>query len=178
MDTAILAPRFAVFRGPRTDVDGLPPGMLPPPVVASLGLDLSASRYTRQVDGSPAFLVPSAEFVCLYTDNEAIGSCWQPQIVRNGQAVATGICGPGLDSEHIVSFGLVPDGVSEVTVLRTNVPSVTVPVEGNVFVARTSSSPPLPLKVSWIEDGKRVVRSSGIPPKVARRGCGGGRPSG
>ena len=142
-----------------------------------MGLDLAASRYAREVYGKPAYLVPAKGLVCLYTENEAVGSCWKPAVVRGGQAVATSLCGPGLDAGHVVTFGLVPDGVREVTVLRTNVPSVTAPVEGNVFVVRSSSKPPLPLRVTWIENGRPVVRSSGIPPRVAREGCRERRPA-
>lgn len=171
VDPEVLSPHFAVFRGPRDDADEVPQGMILGPVISGLGLDLNASRYAREIAGGPAYLVPGSRSICLYTESEAVGSCWQPRIVASGQAIATSLCGPGLDADHVVTFGLVPDGVEEVTVLRTNVPSVTVAVEGNVFVAKTSSEPPLPLRVSWIRGDKRFARSSGIPAEVARRGC-------
>lgn len=170
VDTATLAPRFAVFRGPRERADELK-RRFPHQMVVALGLDLEASRLSRLVYGKPAYLIPAKGPICLFTANEAVGSCWKPGVIASGRAIATGLCGPGLDADHVVTFGLVPDGVREVTILRTNVPSVTVPVEGNLFVGKTSSKTPLPLNVTWIQGGKRVVRSSGIPPKVAREGC-------
>lgn len=175
VDTGSLGPQFGVFRGSRGARDELPGGMILAPVAAGLGLDLAASRYSRDFDGRPAYLVPGRDFVCLYSFNEAVGSCWKPAIIRRGLAIASALCGPGLDSGHVATFGLVPDGVSEVTIVRTNVPSVTVPVEGNVFVGLSSSETPLPMQVAWEERGRRVVRSSGIPPAVAREGCGASR---
>lgn len=170
VDTANLAPGFAVFRGPREDRDRLR-RHFPYGLIASMGLDLDASRYSRQVYGEAAHLIPAKGLVCLLTANEAVGSCWKPAVIKAGKAVATTLCGPGLGAGQVVTFGLVPDGIEEVTIVRTNVPSVTVPVEGNVFVGKTSSTPPLPLRVAWDQGGERVVRSSGIPPKVAREGC-------
>ena len=145
--------------------------MIPRRIADGLRLDLDGSRFSRQFAGEPLYLVPAPLLGCLYGKNEAIGSCWQTRTIRDGRAVATTLCGPGLAADRIVTFGVVPDGVREVTIPRSNVPDLTVPVRGNVFVGKTSSKPPLPLQVTWTLRGEKLVRSSGIPPKVAREGC-------
>lgn len=170
-DPAAFASGFAVFAGEREPADELPRGLIPRRLSNAFGLDLDASRLSRDYEGEPLFLVPAPGLICMYTQSEAIGSCWPPRILREGRAVASILCGPALGRDQISTFGIVPDGVREVTVLRSNVADVTVPVHGNVFAALSNSEPPLPVAVSWMEDGERVFRSSGIPPKVAREGC-------
>lgn len=166
-----LAGDYAVFRGPRHSEDDLPQGFIPRRIVLQLHLDTGQSRFARYLDGEAAYLVPAQRSICLFSYNEAVGSCWPPATLAMGSAIATTLCGPGLGAHQVVTFGVVPDGVRKVTVVRTNVPSRTVAVEGNVFVAKTSSKPPLPLRIFWFEGGRRVTRSAGIPPKVAREGC-------
>lgn len=170
-DLDALGPSFAVFEGEREPADEVSPKLIPQATTETLGLDVSASRFSRRIQGNPFFLVPGIGMVCLYGRSDAIGSCWPPRIVREGRAVASALCGPGRFSDRVFTFGIVPDGVGEVTIVRTNVPSATVPVHGNVFVGATSSKPPLPLRVRWEVDGEWVIRSSGIPAKVAREGC-------
>lgn len=109
--------------------------------------------------------------VCMFTGNEAVGSCWGVRSVGEGIATATAMCGPGLPKGMVATHGIVKDGVEKVTILRSNVPDQTVPVEGNVYIAMTSSEPPLPTRLSWVEDGERVIAKTGIPPKLARQGC-------
>lgn len=170
-DPAAFASRFAVFAGERESADELPRGLIPRQVSNAFGLDLEASRLSRDYEGEPLFLVPAPGLICMYTQSEAVGSCWPPRILREGRAVASILCGPALGRGQVSTFGIVPDGIREVTVVRSNVPDVTVPVHGNVFAALSSSKPPLPVAVSWVENGERVFRSSGIPPRVAREGC-------
>jgi hypothetical protein len=170
-DLTALSPDFAVFSGERGAEDEVPAGLIPGQVAAMLKLELDEARYSRELRDGPLFLVPAPRLICMYTDIEAVGSCWLRRTIRDGRSVASTLCGPGLSRKRIVTFGVVPDGVREVTILRSDIPDVTVPVQGNAFVAWTSSVPPLPVQVSWEQEGKRLLRSSGIPPKVAREGC-------
>lgn len=165
------AMEYAVFRGPRDAQDNLPAGLIPKRIARALHLDLGASRYARIWDKGRFYLVPSAKLTCLVGENDAVGSCWPTATVTAGLATTTTLCGPGLKPGTVATFGMVPDGVSTVTILRTNVPNRTVPVQGNVFVGLTSSQPPLPMRVAWLQDGQRVVHPTGIPPRVAREGC-------
>ncbi len=166
-----LSADFAVFRGPREAEDEMPKDLVPARIAAMLHIDLRLSRYARDLYGEGLYLVPSRKMTCMFGRNEAVGNCWPTETVAEHMAIASTLCGPGLGADKVVTFGVVPDGAKKVTVVRTNVPSRTVPVEGNVFVAKTSSEPPLPLQIFWFEDGKKVTHSAGIPAKVAREGC-------
>lgn len=168
---AALAKDFSVFRGSRTDRDKIPEDLVPTHVATTLALDLSAARFSRTLNGSPLFLVPSVRITCLFGKNRAVGSCWPTRTVVEQRATTTTLCGPGLSKRHIVTFGIVPDGVKRVTVMRPDGSGATAVVKGNIFVARSASTPPLPHQISWVSDSKQIVRSTGIPPDVARSGC-------
>ena len=165
-----LDKEFALFRRPREPRDELPP-KLAREVEAALGLDVTTSRLARTFEGEQVYLVPSREITCMVSRHDAVGACWGTQGARSADATSTALCGPGLPRGRIATFGLAPDGVEEVTIIRSNVPDRTVPVIGNVYVAMTSSAPPLPVHLSWVRDGARVVRKTGIPPNFAPAGC-------
>lgn len=169
-----LQERFAVFRGPRVAADEVPPSLLPRKIADQVGLDLSASRLARRYQGNAVYLVSSADLVCTYSRSNEVGNCWPIPTVESGLATATSICGLGAGADEIVTYGIVPDGVMEVTIPREQEPDRTVAVAGNVYVAATSARPPLPLRLTFVEDGRRVVRPTGIPPDLARKGCGSG----
>lgn len=163
-----------MFRGPRVAADEVPPSLLPRKIADQVGLDLMASRLARRYEGNAVYLVPSPDLVCTYSRSNEVGNCWPIPTVESGLATATSICGLGGDAGEVVTYGVVPDGVGKVTILREKEPDRTVRVIGNVYVGATSARPPLPLRLTFVEDGKRVVRPTGIPPDIARKGCGSG----
>lgn len=165
-----LGRQLAVLRGPREPRDDLPPA-LAGKVETILQIDPSASRYARKVAGKPAYLVPTRKMTCLFSANEAIGSCWGSDAVRAGTATSTALCGPGLPAHRIATFGIARDWVERVTLLRNNTPDVTVPVEGNLYVAISSSQPPLPARLALEGQGRRVVQATGLPPAIVKAGC-------
>ena len=162
---------FAVFRGVRTEADVIPTTLVPRAIARRVGLDMETSRLARSYGGRAIYIVNSPELVCLYSRNYEVGNCWPTSTVERGMATATSICGLGAKANEVVTYGIVPDAVSRVTVLRSNEPDRTAPVIGNVYVGVTGSQPPLPLQLAFEQDGKRVVRPTGIPPNIARKGC-------
>jgi len=165
-----LIPTFAVFRRARTLGDEIPVEVLPREIVASLGLDMTTSRFARTYEKKLIYLVASPELVCTYSPYNPVSNCWPLATVKQGSATAASICGLGTRAGETVIYGIVPDGVRSVTILRRS-GDERVPVAGNMFVAPTSSKPPLPTHLSFRLEGKKVIRSTGIPADVARRGC-------
>jgi hypothetical protein len=173
---ALLRRHFAIFSRARQVADRLPMGLVPHAAVSSLGLDPGHSRMARAFKSIPIFLLPGARSTCVVSRSQAIGGCWPTSLVVKGFATTTTICGTGVDERHVVSVGVVPDGVSAVTVARSDGRDSTVPVLGNVFVARTSAKPPLPLWIIWMVQGERVVQPTGLSQRVAEHGCSAFRP--
>lgn len=165
-----LEPNLAVFRGPRTTKDRMPSALLAK-VNPALPLEYRRSRFARMFEGKPVYLVPSPQMTCLITDNESVGSCWGTRAVRGGFATNTVLCAPALSEHEIVTFGIAHDGFEEATTIRTNGPDVTVPVLGNVYIAFSSSEPPLPARLALEGEGKRAVQRSGIPRSAINEGC-------
>ena len=167
-----LIREFGLFRRPSLKGDAVPKSLLPRRVARAVGLDLSTSRLARNFEGKPVYVVRSAKAVCTYSRSTEIGNCWPPSTVARGIASATSICGLGTRPGQIATYGIVPDGVTRITVPRRRSPSVTVPVIHNIYVAVSSVQPPLPMHVVQHlgHDGRRVT-PTGIPPGVAKRGC-------
>ncbi len=172
-----LAERFAVFARARTERDTIPNSLLPRSIAVRLGLDPETARRARLYKGSPVYLASSPRLTCTFSRRNEVGNCWPNPTVLRGLAAAASICGLGNESNQVVVYGLLPDGAERVTVPSPGRPASTVPVIGNVFIATVSSEPPLPQRFSFLRDGRRFNRPTGIPPEVALEGCGGGRPN-
>ncbi len=165
-----LVPTFAVFRRARTLGDEIPMEVLPRQIAASLGLDMTTSRFARTYEKQLIYLVASTELVCTYSSYNPVSNCWPLATVKQGRAMAASICGLGTRAGETVIYGIVPDGAKSVTILRRG-GDERFRVAGNMFVAPTSSAPPLPTHLAFRLGGRKVVRSTAIPPDVARRGC-------
>lgn len=162
---------LALFRRNQTDRDQIPEAVLPRSLARRLDFNMADSRVALTHHGEPVYVVRSDALVCTYSWRVELGNCWPPSAVARGLASATSICGLGTAPGKIATFGLVPDGVRRVTVLRNGRSDYSVPVRGNMYVAVGSSTPPLPLRIQLVYDRKRVLRPTGIPPAVAKRGC-------
>ena len=174
--TTSVAAHFSLFKRARTGADEIPVELLPRSVATKLGLDLDTSRLARHYKGQPVFVVTSRELTCTFSNRNEVGNCWPTWTAERGLASAASICGLGGGPDKVVIFGLLPDGVDTVTVLRPGGQDVGVPVVGNVFIATVGSKPPLPQHFAFVAGGKQMVHPTGIPPDVARHGCGGGLP--
>ncbi len=162
---------LAVFRGAREPADRLPSDLAPPGLLSDFGLEPSSSRFARMLDRDRIYLATGARITCMLSDNHSLGGCWPVRTVAQGLATTTEICPPPDGGDEIVTVGIAPDGVRRVTIHRSNEPDRVVTVVGNVFVAATGSKPPLPERLSWRQDGQRVVHPTGIPSDIAREGC-------
>jgi hypothetical protein len=160
---------IAALSGPRVAEDRMPADLAAK--VEAFGMDPADSRYAREFEGEPVYLLPSPEVTCLFSGNDAVAGCWGTSAVAGGFATSTALCGPALPRGKVATFGIVHDGVEKVRVLRTNVPDGRVPVEGNVYVAMTSSEPPLPAQLVREGNGTRAVQQTGLPPRIVKEGC-------
>lgn len=166
-----LRRHFGILSRPRQTIDQIPAGVVPESAASSLGLKLEQSRLARVVGSTAVFLLPGSRSTCIVSRNPALGGCWPTSVVATGFASTTTICGSGVDSRHVVTVGVVPDGVPAITLMRADGRRSTVKVRHNIFLTRTSSRPPLPLQIAWTVQGRRVSHPTGLPPRVAQRGC-------
>ncbi len=171
-----LAAGFSAFGGFHTAADTIPPDLLPAPIARRLHLHRSESRRARLYRGQPVYVLSSPRLTCTFSRRNEVGNCWPTETVREGLATAASICGLGGDAGKTVVYGLLPNEIKKVTVPSPGRGTQTVPVIGNVYIAAVSSTPPLPQHVGFTYQGRRVTIPTGIPPEVARNGCGNGMP--
>jgi len=125
--------------------------------------------------GRQYFLVPGNGVLCLYDQNPDGGSATQGCVstpeAAGGHLVGVDLCGPNMTSNELGVYGVVPDGVVDVSVKRSNGSVVRVPVRGNVYAATLrASARALPTSVSWSAADGRHLRPVPLPPGGAP-GC-------
>ncbi len=132
---------LGILRRPRTPADALPPAeahvFLDSPAAAN-GANVTLARRAQGFSaGAAAWIVPGNGMICFIFDNPPAGgggTC-QPDasVSSGGFPVLTGAAGayPGISSVA----GVVPDGVSEVTLAIIHKGTVVVPVHENVYMA-------------------------------------------
>lgn len=169
-----LAAGFSAFGGFHSAEDTIPPTLLPRRITKRLKFDRDDSRRARLYRGQPVFVLSSDRLTCTFSHRNEVSNCWPTETVRRGLATGASICGLGGDAGRTVVYGLLPDGVKKVTVPGSGESTQRVPVVGNVYIAAVSSTPPLPQRVHFTYDGTPVEIPTGIPPEVARNGCGNG----
>jgi hypothetical protein len=146
-------------------------GGLPPEVEETYGIALGNARLATVVDGAPLLVAPGERGLCLIDAAEAVTNCWSTETALGGDAIVSSLCSPGRRHGSITVAGLVPNGVSRVTVKRRHFGNATVPVRHNVFAASLPGGNPLPLKATWEQQGRRETHSTGIPPNARFRKC-------
>jgi hypothetical protein len=161
---ARLRRSFGIMRRVSRRADHLPGGVLPPTYESEFGARPAAARLAYVEAGEVGlYVIPGEGWVCLVGSDGITSNCWSLDTVLAGDASAAALCAPHLPPGMIELAGLVPDGVSRVTLRRPNGIEMVAPVRGNVFVANTTSASPLPRIVHWTRHGHRETHSSGLP---------------
>lgn len=137
------ASQFAALTSGRSAGDNLPPAVRA--ALASAGLLSSnpwganfalAHRVDAAAGGTPVYLVPADGYVCaVFAGDPAAVDCRSTSAVAAGDLLTT-IEGSG--AEEIV--GVVPDGVSAVTVQSQSGSTDSVPVRDNVYKTKASNA--------------------------------------
>jgi hypothetical protein len=146
-------------------------GLVAEEIVARLGLSLSEARLARTTP-SRLYAIPGEKAVCLLDLNGVSSPCWTPATVEEGKAVSTSFCAQHLPAGELQMVGLVPDGVSTVSILREDGSRATARVKYNVFVAQLSSDGALPTRLAWKGAGGVHNQIAGVSPRIARQPCG------
>ena len=125
------ASAFAILRRPQVEGDSLPEERWPSlegGMVGRLGLNPSLARRAS-TDAGDAWVIPGNGFVCL----DCGGACCNTaEAAAAGQIVTWTSTRSG---DRCIVHGLVPDGVSEVTLVTTTGATGEVSVRDNVYGA-------------------------------------------
>jgi len=173
---ADLAAEYSVFRSPQRSIDMLRPAQLSS--LKASGLVMSGTRFLGYAaGGGRVYLVPAQHLLslplaparCLSSVQRLIEQESLPVLRREYQQAALCIvvlgagamtqdCGPAkgtsyalLSAKGTPAFGLVPNGVSAVTVTFPTSPPTTVPVHRNFFVVVAPSQSAPACGVQWLD---------------------------
>jgi hypothetical protein len=119
------------------------------PGAARAGANPALVRTATADNGETVSVIPASGQMCI-ADSHA-NTCNATSEAVEGYVVASEICGPWLTGGHTRIVGLVPDGVSSVTVATSGSP-IFINVRDNVYVLDTASSP------SSVSFGSQTIR--------------------
>jgi hypothetical protein len=161
---------FRVMRADRRAVDELPSGLASE--ARTLGMDPLAARLAYDLGTSHLYAMTGGDRFCVMDSRRVLTNCWPKGDVLRGAAGMAALCAPNLAPGTIQLAGIVPDGVSRVTVIRPDRRDVTVPVDRNAWLAVLPGKDPLPLTVRWRGSGRVERHLSGIPDGTTYERCG------
>lgn len=164
---ARLRARFHVLRRARTTLDQLPAGF----DLTRFPVDRNSTRLAYSHGISHLYAGDAGSQVCLLDSRDVINNCWSKRDVLAGNATMAALCARNLPHGKIELAGLVPDGVSRVTVVRPGRRDVSVEVDENAWLALLTGGDPLPLIVRWRRSGRVEQHLSGIPEGTKYEGC-------
>jgi hypothetical protein len=132
-----------------------------------------ARRATRTEAGAHwYYLVPGSDTLCVDAENGS-GACSTVAQALEG-ALAASVCAPDLASGSVRLFGMMPDSVEHVDLVRPDGSAITVPVHDNALTVDVdvTSAPTVPTDARWTTvDGTQSQRLP-IPPDAASVNCG------
>jgi iron uptake system EfeUOB component EfeO/EfeM len=178
--------RYAILRSPQRAVDRLSASQISGSLTAS-GLILSGTRFLGATAfGGRVYLVPAEHLLafriapprCLSAEGRAVEQDLLPQLRREYAHPALCLllidvtssgpsCGSAfsssealLDTSGTPGFGLVPDGVSNVTVLYANAPPRTLVVRHNFFaIISPKGAFSAPCGLQWLDPTGTVLKT-------------------
>jgi hypothetical protein len=113
------------------------------------GANPALVRTATADNGETVSVIPANGQMCLADAHQ--NTCNATSEAIDGYVVGSELCGPWLQSGHTRIVGLVPDGVSSVTVATSTAP-ISIDVRDNVYVLDTASSP------SSVSFGSQTIR--------------------
>jgi iron uptake system EfeUOB component EfeO/EfeM len=180
-----LASKYAILRRPQRPIDRLRRDQLNSSLSAA-GVILSGTRFLgKAAYGGRIYLVPAQHLLafrlaplrCLPADQRALEQELRPALRREfrHRALCIEVLGGNGGSPSCVSasgdpdallymggtpgFGLVPNGVRDVTVTYQTAHSRTVPVHHNFFVIIAPKQVAPPCGVQWLDAGGTVLKA-------------------
>jgi hypothetical protein len=162
---AQLGDRFSVLRGGAGQAPANIPAELLEGLVRTYG---AAPEHAHAVsrEGATVTVLPAATGACV-TDG-SVATCPPAETIAAGDLLAVTLCAPDLDAGRLRVFGLVPDGVQQVTVDGPDAEAAIVEVVDNVYVADVADTA---RRVSWTDGTVAHQNDLPLPPGAAHAAC-------
>lgn len=164
---------FRILRTRRRAVDELPSGLALE--ARRLGMNPMSARLAHGWGIARMYVVAGGAQMCVVDSRQVLTDCWSKADALHGAAGMAAICAPNLAPRTIQLAGLVPDGVTSVTIAVPRARKVTAYPSLNVWTAVLPARNPLPLTAVWRRHGRTERHATGIPPGIRAGQCAGER---
>jgi hypothetical protein len=158
---------LSILRRSRTAADALPASVdlnTPGDPISGNGANPALSRRAVGISPGAAWLVPGDGVICFVAQFPIAGggeTCQPDATVNEGRMMLAGIVAPQPGLAGVA--GVVPDGVSTVTVTSTDGTTTSVPVHENVYMAELRGG----FSVSFTGPTGTVTVGSYVPPTAS-----------
>jgi hypothetical protein len=161
-----LSDAYAVFRRPRTAADVAPSGIEDYVALASAANPKLARRVAATANDL-VYLAPSQGGACLLSTSATEESCFSASLLLAGNAISVVECAPGMASDAVEVYGLLPDGATATSIRLANGGSVPLQLADNYYAYTTPTTAPLPVAVSWDQAGVHRETPANVPSGAA-----------
>jgi len=140
---------MSIFRTARTPADTPPSDIIDWRARAQGGAGSGGRLLTTTPDGTRIYAIPRLGGVCVVSDSYLFNGCSTDDEIMEGNSIQGVVCSPYMDPHAIAIYGLLADGVDDVTVSFANGTSRVVAVRNNFFVYEGAKSAAEVANVNW-----------------------------
>lgn len=142
------------------------------------GASLTSARNLLDRGSEQIFALPIRDGVCLASSSYVVQICLPDSVVAHdsGQGALRGfqasICSPYMAPEHIVLFGLIPNGVKDLRFVSDDGSEVSVPVENNFAYYQFAKGKQSPVDAVWTNaEGQTFTEPLPLPVDADAGNC-------
>ncbi len=175
--SSAIAAELPVLNRPATPADALPAGFEGNPEhwlqEQLAGANGALARRVRVSKEGTVYLIPSSRGVCMLNVAGPPNFCATVAELDSGEAEEAILCSSFIPNTDIEIGGILPEGVTDPSVVLSSGISVPLSLEGNTYVADFPRSGPLPTEIKWTSaDGQQHTASAHVPSSAATERCG------
>jgi len=127
------------------------------------GANPELARRVSDAPGDVVYLAPANGGACTLSAIGLESECFSTANMLAGATATAIICAPGLPTDQVEVFGVLPDGAGNVNITRADGSSVTLPVVNNYYEYTARKDAPLPSRIGWEQSTTHHEVDSNVP---------------
>jgi hypothetical protein len=180
----VLAKAFPLLARAQQPSDEPAGGVIDPYVASQGGTAPNVRRALTTSHGESLYLVPADKAstpdgprpqICMMSSDNDVQGCYAYPALRPDDLVSVGatVCNvDGLPTNEMEIAGIVPPGVSDLTLHFTDGTSEPVTITNSVFAVYVPRAQPLATSLTWTGPSGPETSSTSVPPDAATTPCG------
>jgi hypothetical protein len=135
------------------------------------GANPELARRVSDAPGDVVYLAPANGGACTLSAIGLESECFSTANMLAGATATAIICAPGLPTDQVEVFGVLPDGAGNVNITRADGSSVTLPVVNNYYEYTARKDAPLPSRIGWEQSTTHHEVDSNVPADASSTKC-------